>query len=115
MAGKPHPMIDGTMRKRRILQEARDPEMAVLYLDFILGYNASMDPAGDLVDAIREAKHLALQRGGELSVVASLCGTEGDPQNRALQEKILQEAGAIVYASNAQATLACCRLLGKAG
>jgi succinyl-CoA synthetase alpha subunit len=115
MVGKPHPMIDGTMRKRRILKEAEDPEMAVLYLDFILGYNASMDPAGELVDAIREAKRMARQRDGALSVVASICGTEADPQGRGLQEKILQEAGVLVYTSNAQATAACCRLLGKVG
>ena len=115
MVGKPHPMIDGTMRKRRILKEAEDPEMAVLYLDFILGYNASMDPAGELVDAIREAKRMARQRGGALSVVASICGTEADPQGRALQEKLLREAGVLVYSSNEQATAACIRLLGKAG
>jgi succinyl-CoA synthetase alpha subunit len=44
MVGKPHPMIDGTMRRQRIMAESHDPEMAILYLDFILGYNASMDP-----------------------------------------------------------------------
>ena len=87
--------------------------MAVLYLDFILGYNASMDPAGELVEAIREAKRLARQRGGALSVVASICGTESDPQDLRLQEAILREAGAIVYHSNAQASSACCRLLEK--
>jgi len=113
MVGKPHPMIDGTMRKRRILLESQDPAMAVLYLDFILGYNASLDPVGELVDAIREAKHLSNQRGGSLSVVASICGTEADPQDLALQEKMLREAGVLVYHSNAMASLACCRLLGK--
>ncbi len=61
--GKPHPMIDGTLRKRRILAESRDPQVAVLYLDFILGYNASMDPIGELVDAMREAKRNSEQRG----------------------------------------------------
>ena len=62
--GKPHPMIDGTQRRRRILNEARDPSVAVLLLDFILGYNASPDPVGDLLDAIIEAKKLVLERGG---------------------------------------------------
>jgi succinyl-CoA synthetase alpha subunit len=113
MVGKPHPMIDGTMRKRRILLESQDPGMAVLYLDFILGYNASLDPVGELVDAIREAKNLARQRGGWLSVVASICGTESDPQGLELQERMLHEAGVLVYHSNATASLACCRLLGK--
>jgi FdrA protein len=113
MVGKPHPMIDGTMRKRRILSESQDPQMAILYLDFILGYNASMDPVGELVDAIREAKRISGQRGGALTVLASICGTEGDPQDFNLQEKMLLEAGVLVYRSNALATAACRWLLEK--
>jgi len=110
--GKPHPMIDGTLRKRRILAESRDPQVAVLYLDFILGYNASMDPVGELLDAILEAKRLSGQRGAALTVVASVCGTETDPQDVKLQIKMLQEAGALVFRSNALASAACCELLG---
>jgi succinyl-CoA synthetase alpha subunit len=109
--GKPHPMIDGTLRKRRILKESRDPQVAVLYLDFILGYNASMDPAGELLDAILEARQNSRQRGGSLTVVASVCGTEADPQDLNLQIKMLQEAGAFVFRSNALASAACCELL----
>ena len=47
--GHPHPMIDGTVRGQRILAESRDPQVAILLLDFILGYNASMDPVGELL------------------------------------------------------------------
>jgi FdrA protein len=111
--GKPHPMIDGTLRKRRILAEGRDPQVAVLYLDFIMGYNACMDPVGELLDGILEAKRLAGQRGGALTVVASVCGTEADPQDLNLQIKMLQEAGALVFRSNALASAACCKLLGE--
>jgi len=82
---RPHPMIDATLRRKRILAEARDPQVAVLLLDFILGYNASPDPVGDLLETIAEAKRTASQRGGFLSVAASVCGTEDDPQN--LQEQ----------------------------
>ena len=35
--GRPHPMIDSTLRKQRILVEGRDPQVAILLLDFILG------------------------------------------------------------------------------
>ena len=111
--GKPHPMIDGTLRKRRILAESRDHQVAVLYLDFNLGYNASMDPVGELLDAILEAKRLSGQRGGALTIVASVCGTEADPQDLNLQIKMLQEAGALVFRSNALASAACCVLLGQ--
>ena len=113
MVGKPHPMIDGTMRKRRILAESQDPRMAILYLDFILGYNASMDPVGELLGAIQDARRLAVQRHGLLTVVASICGTSADPQDLALQEKMLQEAGVHVYHSNALAMADCTRLLKK--
>lgn len=109
--GRPHPMIDGTLRKHRILTEARDRQTAILLLDFILGYNASIDPAGELLDAIIEAKQLSKKHGGTLTVVASICGTDGDPQDLALQFNLLQEAGVITFHSNAKAALFCCELL----
>jgi FdrA protein len=109
--GKPHPMIDGTLRKQRILAEARDPQIAILLLDFILGYNASMDPVGELLDAISEAKQVAKKRGGALTVVASLCGTEGDPQDLNVQARLLKESGVVVFHSNARAAAFCCALL----
>lgn len=103
--GRPHPMIDPALRRERILAEAEDPEVAVLLLDFILGYNASPDPVGDLLGAIRQAKLRARRRGGFLSIVASVCGTEGDPQDLRKQVGLLEEAGVVVLPSNAQAAL----------
>ena len=103
--GRPHPMIDATLRRERILAEAQDPQVAVLLLDFILGYNASPNPVGDLLEAIAEAKRIARQRGGFLSVVASVCGTDRDPQNRQTQIRRLEEAGLIVLPSSAKAAL----------
>ncbi|NIS81262.1 MAG: acyl-CoA synthetase FdrA [Anaerolineales bacterium] len=109
--GRPHPMIDGTIRKQRILTESRDPTVAILLLDFILGYNAAMDPAGELQDAIVRAMRDARKRGGELTVVASICGTEEDPQDLNLQARLLREAGVIVFQSNARAALFCSELV----
>ncbi len=102
--GTPHPMIDPTHRARRIVDEAEDPGVAVLLLDIILGYNASSDPAGDLAEAISKAKKAALQGERYLSVVASICGTDGDPQGLEKQENTLREAGVVVFPSNVQAT-----------
>jgi FdrA protein len=112
--GRPHPMIDGSIRRQRILSESRDPSVAVLLLDFILGYNASMDPVGEVLDAILEAQHTMRQQGGELTIVASICGTKEDPQELDLQEKLLREAGVIVFHSNAKAALFCRELLRPA-
>ncbi len=78
MVGRPHPMIDGSQRAIRIVKEAKDPDVAILFLDFILGYNSSMDPVGELVDAIQEAQQIVLNWGNHLEVVASVCGTDGD-------------------------------------
>jgi FdrA protein len=104
-------MIDGTLRKQRILAEAQDPETAVLLLDFILGYNASMEPVAELLDAILEAKRIVQIRRGQLTVVASVCGTDGDPQILDLQITLLKDAGVFVFQSNARAASFCCELL----
>ncbi len=50
MVGRPHPMINSSQRALRIVQEARDPNIGILLLDFILGFNSSMDPVGELID-----------------------------------------------------------------
>lgn len=102
--GRPHPMIDFTLRKRRIVQEAKDSETAVLLLDVVLGYGSHQDPAGELVPSIAEAKTIAERNGRFLSVVASIVGTPEDPQDLRKQKKRLEEAGVVVMPSNAQAT-----------
>ena len=111
--GRPHPMIDGTLRRKRILSEGRDPRLATLLLDFILGHNVSKDPVGEVLDAIVEARQTAQKRGGHLTVVASICGTEGDPQDLNLQARMLREAGAHVFQSNARAAAFCSELLKR--
>lgn len=111
--GRAHPMIDGTMRRQRVRAEGRDPEVAILLLDFILGYNASMDAVGELLEAIVEAKQAARERGGALTTVASICGTDDDPQDLALQTRMLLESGVIVFRSNARAARFCCELVQR--
>jgi FdrA protein len=85
----------------------------VILLDFILGFNASKDPAGELLDSILVAKQARKEQGGELTVVASICGTDRDPQNLTLQREMLEKAGVIVFQSNARAALFCSELLKK--
>lgn len=109
--GRPHPMIDPTLRRKRILAESEDPEVAVLLLDFILGYGASPDPVGDLLPAIREARERVASRGGYLCVVASVCGTEEDPQRLSAQVSALEQAGVLVFPSSAQAARFSARLV----
>jgi len=100
---RPHPMIDPRLRQDRILREAQDANVAVLLLDVVLGYGSHSDPAGALTGAIAKAKAQATERGGHLTVVASVCGTDQDSQGLTVQEDRLQKAGVIVMPSNAQA------------
>jgi FdrA protein len=101
--GKPHPMIDFTLRRERMIQEAKDAETAVILLDVVLGYGAHKNPAGELVPAIMEAKGIAEKEGRYLSFVTSICGTEDDPQNFKEQKKQLEEARVVIMPGNAQA------------
>ena len=100
--GRPHPMIDFSLRNKRILAEAGDPETAVILLDVVLGYGSNMDPAAELVPVIRGAAK-------KVAVVCSVTGTIEDPQNKARVTAALEKAGAIVMPSNAAA----CKLAGE--
>ena len=101
--GRLHPMLDPDVRLQRLLREADDPEVAVILLDVVLGYGAHPNPAGVLAPVIRETRGRARAAGRWLSVVASVCGTEEDPQAYDDQVAQLIESGALVQASNAQA------------
>ncbi|MEM3403257.1 MAG: acyl-CoA synthetase FdrA [Nitrososphaeria archaeon] len=103
-AGKAHPMIDFDIRCRRILQESMDERVAVILFDIILGYGCNMNPASVLIPIIKQAKSNALKRGQSISFVASICGTEKDPQNIVEQERRLNEVGVVLTYSNAQAS-----------
>ncbi len=101
--GRPHPMIDNDLRVRRILQEARDPQTAVILLDVVLGYGAHPDPASELAPAVRQSCQIAHDAGRELLFVASVTGTDGDPQGLSRQVRALEAAGVVVCPSNAAA------------
>lgn len=108
--GRPHPMIDFRLRNERILKEAADPDVAVILLDVVLGYGSHPDPAGELVPAINQSRTAA--RGREIVFVASVCGTEADPQNLTRQEAALREAGVLLTDSNAQAARLAAAIVG---
>jgi FdrA protein len=106
-AGRPHPMIDQSLRVARISQEVADPLCGVLLLDVVLGHGATADPAAELVAAVEEAVTAGVP------VVVSLVGTRDDPQDRARQRAMLHAAGAAVHASNSAATRAALDLLAR--
>ncbi len=109
--GKPHPMIDPTMRLHYLAQAAEDPQMAVILLDILLGFCSHPNPAAVYVHAISEARAKAAAHGNYLPIVVSLCGTVGDEQYLPAQKAALEAAGALVYESNAVAALAAAALV----
>ena len=103
--GRPHPMIDFSLRSKLIVSEAGNPGTAVLLLDIVLGYGSNMRPLEDILPPIRAA----FKANKTLSIVASVTGTETDPQVRSVVVEGLRKAGVVVMPSNASA----CRLAGE--
>lgn len=106
--GRPHPMIDFTLRKQRLLAEAQDPEVAVILLDVVLGYGAHPDPAAELEETLRRV-------AAQVCVICSVTGTDQDPQSRATVEKALREAGTLVAPTHAAACQLAGMVLGRGG
>jgi succinyl-CoA synthetase alpha subunit len=97
--GRPHPMIDLRLRNDRLLEEAADPQVAVILLDVVLGYGSHPDPAAEIVPVLMKIK----KKSRPPVIVASVCGTDEDPQGLERQEATLREAGVLLTESNASA------------
>ena len=109
--GRPHPMIDPSLRLRRLQEEASNPAVGVILLDIVLGYCSHPDPASVYAPAILAALRQAKQEGRPLTFIISLCGTEGDPQRLSTQSAKFRNAGAEVFTSNADAALRCIEVI----
>ena len=92
--GRPHPMIEPELRNEHLERALREKGIGVVLLDVVIGYGAHADPAGLIAEVVRKTKKL---------VIASVTGTEGDPQVYSLQVRKLRAAGVMVAASNAAA------------
>lgn len=101
--GRPHPMIDPRLRNELVEQAGHDDTVGVVLLDVVLGYGSHVDPAGVLAPAVSAARSAAEGDGRTVAFVASICGTDGDPQDRRLQERALRQAGVILASTNASA------------
>jgi succinyl-CoA synthetase alpha subunit len=95
--GRPHPMIDPALRSEYLQRALREKGVGVVLLDVVIGYGAHADPAGLLADVLKNRKNR------QITVIASVTGTEADPQVYSKQVRTLRAAGVIVAASNAAA------------
>jgi FdrA protein len=91
--GRPHPMIEPELRNEHVAAALADPKVGVILLDVVLGFGSHADPAGVLLKNNLSPK----------IVIASVVGTEGDPQVFSRQVAALRAAGVAVAPSNAHA------------
>jgi FdrA protein len=97
--GRPHPMIDPTLRLARLAEEAARPDTRCILADVVLGHGAHSDPAGALARAVEA---LAPDAGGLVPEIwACVTGTEADPQGWSASVATLARAGIRCFGSNA--------------
>jgi succinyl-CoA synthetase alpha subunit len=98
--GRPHPIIDPSLRSAAVARAGSDRRVGVLLVDVILGDAAHPDPAGPLVGAVGEARGRARRARRTIEVIAHVVGTDQDPQGLAEQEGKLRRAGVRVCPTN---------------
>jgi hypothetical protein len=90
-------MIEPAVRDHPLLAALANPKTGVVLVDLVLGFGAHADPASHLVGCLARAAAARPQ------VIASVTGTEADPQGLARQCAILATGGVMVARSNAAA------------
>jgi len=98
--GRPHPMIEPALRDDLVAAALGDPGVGIVLVDCVLGYAAHSDPAGSLSSAVIKGR----ASGTQSVVIASITGTERDPQGYREQRRTLEAAGVLVLDSNALAS-----------
>jgi FdrA protein len=99
--GRPHPMIEPELRNDYVARAMADAAVGVILVDVVLGYGSHPDPAGVL-----------LKNRITKPIVASVTGTDADPQVRSRQVAKLRDAGVLVAPSNAHAAEWAAALVG---
>lgn len=101
--GRPHPMIDPTLRLDFLNKMALEKNTKIIIFDVVLGYGSKDDMTDILVEEIEKIKQKLKELNKEVYFVASVCGTSKDPQNYDEEKLKLINAGVIVRDSNASA------------
>lgn len=110
--GRPHPMIDPSVRLEKLDEAIEDESTGVILFDVVLGYGTNPDMASLLAEPIQEALDQAKADGRELYAVATVVGTDKDPQNYNQAVQTLEDAGILVESSNEKAVRLALELVG---
>ena len=101
--GRPHPMIDPLKRTELIRETENLHNVGVLLLDLVLGKGAHENPAEPLADSVQILRERMEKSDRAFIAVASVVGTEQDPQGLNQQVEQLEAANIHVFPSNAEA------------
>lgn len=105
--GRPHPMIDPTLRDAEVLRSLGDPDVGVVHFDVVLGHGASPRPISGLLDGLHSHRVGSGNSAGSVGpapiVTAHVLGTDADPQQRSDIEHALRDAGVRVFSTNRDA------------
>lgn len=96
--GKPHPMIDPSVRDDMLGAALADKQTGAILIDVVIGFGAHEDPAGHLIEFCASRCS-----AGSPVIIASVTGTDADPQVRSVQMAKLRSAGIHVAPTNADA------------
>ena len=96
--GRPHPIIDSTIRDERVRAEAGMHDVSVVILDLVLGYGAPRDAATRLKERLTRNT-----TGDPANVVVHPVAARSDPQTPQLRE--LERLGVKMVPSNALAAI----------
>ncbi|MDA7948208.1 MAG: acyl-CoA synthetase FdrA [Hyphomicrobiaceae bacterium] len=96
--GKPHPMIDPSVRDEAMIEALKEKSVGVILADIVIGFGAHDDPAGHFAKLLQENATDICP-----AIVASVTGTEEDPQVRSSQIAKLEAVGVHVAPTNADA------------
>jgi FdrA protein len=106
--GRPHPMIEPEPRDSHLAATLADNSVGVVVLDIVLGRGVHADPAAGVVEAVERAD-------APPPVVASVCGTDSDPQSRGAQVARLRNAGVVVAPDTATAAAVATEVVAEGG
>ncbi len=99
--GRPHPMIEPSLRHDWILNAAKLETTRVILLDFVLGYGAHPQAVQESLDTLKEAFEVEKERS--FDIVAYVCATSKDKQGFESNVEALESIGVKVAQSNLHA------------
>jgi hypothetical protein len=94
--GRPHPMIDFSLRCQRLVAESADPAVGLILLDLVLGHGSHLRPMEDLAAPLKTA-------ASRVPVGIFITGTPEDPQGLAEIRARLESFDCAVFETCASA------------